>query len=411
MPHIHQIVSGCVTRLAIVGVVVGVTSCAPPTRWAADYSKYPLVNPELDPAVAQIIMQEWVVTSSDVFQRGMEGLAAKTTDPTLTENLDRFSVAFVQGIRRAGWRLEPVGGAYDSWLYLQQVQGFLDGDDAKGAFASLLPDVQAQVMEIERLLESCLQEMLIDIDDAYDKAIASWVEAHPLQGLDLARVSPAAELAKATNEARDAWQSVAQLEVAVTATYARINDAILSLPQDFRKQIEIAIRGFLREPVVVNALIGLARLGDGMKETAAAVRRLDDRLDRHRDSILEDVDRQRSETLVTVAEERAIILEAVEGHREALQATIAEERAILLDAVAREREAVLSDLNAKVEVVVDGSERIALAVTDRVMVGVGRLVMLVGAGAAVVMLLVAWIVRGSRGGRATDTEGADRLSR
>lgn len=340
-------------------------SCSPPQRWAGDYSQYPLVDPDLDPQVAQALMHEWTTVSSDTFQAGMDEVAERTTDPTLADNIHRFTTAFKQGIRRSGWRIEPIGAAYDSWLFLQQVDRFLAGEDATDAFGPLLPDVGNEVDKVQALLDVVLDEMVFDLDAAYDERIATWVDENPLEGLELARVSPVIELAVATDQVRDAWQAVARAEFTATAAYARLNDALLTLPPDLRRQIEAAIRGIMREPLVVNALVGFSRLGDGMKELAAAVEDLDRGLDDHRDAILEEVDRERMHTIEVLQSEREIVLAALSGERQAFVDALADERKAIIDAIDAERQTIAGLVEVQVATVMEDARAMGADAVER----------------------------------------------
>ncbi len=353
MPRSATSTSGRLLAVLCIGTLLAV-SCGPPERWAGDYSKYPLVDPKLDPQVAQVLMQEWSVASSEVFLLGMDRIEEKTGDPALAGNLTRFTLAFNEGVRRTGWRLEPVAAAYDSWLYLQQVDRFLHGEDARAAFGPLLSDVQSEVGKVQGLLDLVLEEMLLDVDAAYEDSIAEWIDEHPLEGLELARVAPMIEIAVATDQVRDAWQAVARAEFTSTAAYARLNEALLTIPEDLRRQIEAAIRGIMREPLVVNALVGLSRLGDGMKELAAAVDSLDRGVDGHRDAILEEIDRERIHTLEVLQSEREIVLSA-----------IADERNAIVEAIGVEREAISGALESQVALVLEDTRRIGLDTVDR----------------------------------------------
>jgi len=131
---------------------------------------------------------------------------------------------------------------------------------------------------------------------------------------------------------------------------------------------------------VVNALIGLARLGDGMKETAVAITGVDQRLARMQDIILVEIDRQRLETIEVIQGEREIILE-----------TVAAERETILEAVSMEREAVMTELRSMVldetSGALAGVGETANSAVDRVISGIQNTVLLGLLGLLMIVVL------------------------
>jgi hypothetical protein len=202
-------------------------------------------------------------------------------------------------------------------------------------------------------------------------------------------MSPLLGVADQTDRLDDPLQTIARVQFNAAAAYARLNEALLTLPPDVRRQLEAVVRGVMREPLIVNALVGFARLGDGMKETGEALSAIDRHIDDHRDVVLADLERQRIAIIDAIGAERAMILEAV-----------AAERTAVLAAIAAEREEILAAVDVQVDKALDRTDSLVTTSVDRVVGGVtdGIARILTGLGitlVGIVMLLafVTMVVR------------------
>jgi hypothetical protein len=368
-------------RLVPVAAVLLLGACMPPSRPVEDYSRYDFIRNDLSPEVAQLLMQEYTATACGYFDQGVAKVAESQSNAEIAENVERFREAGLTAIRRAGWRLQPVGAAFDSVILFDQMVLYLESDEAKTAFGPARDDLITVVRRIEPLAEDVMEKIAVDPGSTREELVSTWVREHPLEGLELARMSPLLGVADQTDRLDDPLRKIARVQFSAAAAYGR-NDALLALPADVRRQLESAVRGVMREPLIVNALVGLARLGDGMKETGRALAAIDDHLDDHRDAILADLDRQRIVTIEAVAAERAVILEA-----------IAAERAMILEAVAAERQAVLAEVDRQTDKVMDRTEKLVSTSIDEAVDGVGDAIGRTATGlgvslVAVVMLLM-----------------------
>ncbi len=376
-------------RLVPVSAVLLLGACMPQSRPVEDYSRYDFIRNDLSPEVAQLLMQEYTATACDYFDRGVGAVAAAQTDAEIAENVERFRDAGLTAIRRAGWRLQPVGAAFDSVILFDQMTAFLQSDEAKDAFGPARERLVEVLARIRPLADEVMEKVAVDAATAREDLVSTWVRENPLDGIELVRMSPLLRVADQTDRINDPLQTIARVQFSASAAYARLNEALLALPADVRRQIETVVRGVMREPLLVNALVGLARLGDGMKETGEALSAIDRHIDDHRDAVLADIERQRIATIEAIAAERAVILEAVAAERSAVLAAISAEREEVLEAVDRQVDKALDRTDSLVATSVD---RVVGGVTDgiaRILTGLG--ITLVG----IVMLLtfVTMVVR------------------
>ena len=376
-------------RLALLLPALALPACMPQGRPVEDYSRYDFIRNDLSPEVAQLLMQEYTATACDYFDRGVGAVAAAQTDAEIAENVERFRDAGLTAIRRAGWRLQPVGAAFDSVILFDQITAFLQSDEAKDAFGPAREGLVEVLARIRPLADEVIEKVAVDAATAREDLVSTWVRENPLDGIELVRMSPLLRVADQTDRINDPLHTIARVQFSASAAYARLNEALLALPADVRRQIETVVRGVMREPLLVNALVGLARLGDGMKETGEALSAIDRHIDDHRDVVLADLERQRISIIDAIGVERAMILEAV-----------AAERTAVLAAIAAEREEILAAVDVQVDKALDRTDSLVTTSVDRVVGGVtdGIARILTGLGitlVGIVMLLafVTMVVR------------------
>jgi hypothetical protein len=358
-------------RLVPVSAVLLLGACMPQSRPVEDYSRYDFIRNDLSPEVAQLLMQEYTATACGYFDQGVAKVAESQSKAEIAENVERFRDAGLAAIRRAGWRLQPVGAAFDSVILFDQMILYLDSDEAKAAFGPARADLITVVRRIEPLADDVMEKITVDPGSVRDEIVSTWVREHPLEGLELARMSPLLGVADQTDRLDDPLQTIARVQFNAAAAYARLNEALLTLPPDVRRQLEAVVRGVMREPLIVNALVGFARLGDGMKETGQALAAIDDHLDDHRDAILANVEQQRIAATDALAAERKAALETLAAERVAILETLAAERALVLEAIATERQAVLAEVDRQTDKVMDRTEKLVSASIDEAVEGVG----------------------------------------
>ena len=366
--------------VACVGASAVGVGCSTRTGKLDDYARFEAVDPDLSPEVAQLLMMEFGVSAESLIQTRLPEILEQQTDPMVIESVQTFGDGLLAGIRRTAWRVQPIGGAFDSAIFLEQVRSFLAGDRAKETLGPAVPDLQGLVAGVDEIFRQSVNEILKE-EDIYPENVRAWVQENPIEDANLFRASPIPQVADdASARVNDALVAVADADFTARSIYNRLNAAIASIPQDVRTEVQRSLRALKRESLVVNALIGLARLGDGMKETAVAISGVDQRLARMQDIILVEIDRQRLETIEVIQGEREIILE-----------TVAAERETILEAVSMEREAVMTELRSMVldetSGALAGVGETANSAVDRVISGIQNTVLLGLLGLLMIVVL------------------------
>jgi hypothetical protein len=145
----------------------------------------------------------------------------------------RFRAAAVSEIRRAALRANPIAGAFDSWVLVEQLRKFLLDGPGETAFGGQTEIIERMITSIDRDLDAALDRMLEDRSLA-KKMVDSFAGAHPVSSITLSRPSTISPIANDDDRLRTLMDSVASFEFLANAAYYRLGSAIDDLPQDLR---------------------------------------------------------------------------------------------------------------------------------------------------------------------------------
>lgn len=225
--------------------------------------------------------------------------------------------------------------------------------------------------------------------------LRSWAREHPLEDLAFVRFSGAAEIVAmlSTLNGQGVMASVQNLETEMYTFHTKLARYLGLVPRQVRWQAELLALEALEE--------------DWTGPVAAATRELD----RQRDLSLADIDRQRTQALAVLREERIAVLEALAHEREGLVqearkalsesldridalatrlesetlAAVQQQRVETLDVLRQERAATMTDL-----------ERIARGTVDHAQARSVGLLIAVWCGLAALLVLARWLFRPRR---------------
>jgi hypothetical protein len=390
-PPLPRLVVAC----ALLGTLASCELPAPRHR-APSTPDVAFLAADLRSEVLRAHMQELAPLFAGVIERTADAIEAETTDPQVYSNALRWKTQTVPAVQLAALRMEPVAALLDLWSFTVQMHLFFTDGAGREVFGAQQP---MAVEASQRLLReiTAVARSASDPDEfqAAEQGTFDWAADHPLQDLTFARDSIIPDFADHSTRSQDVFGSLGTLEDVALAWEQSFSILAASLPRQARWQAELLLHDLLREPEVV-ALLDTAddasafmermpELIDGsvlaLKETAAFEREAAvAELRAERALLLEDVERQRLETLEIVTgelqAERALMLADVERQRletlevvqaelEAMRALITAERtAALLEADALTRRAIESaetTMGRSVERLLLGLAAIALA--------------------------------------------------
>jgi hypothetical protein len=293
---------------------------------------------------ARILTRELSTQFVTSVNRCADDIAATEHDPAVLERALRWEIAAVGESRRAATRMAPMMSLLDTWALAAQLQTFTaegaPGGALFGAHQQAVRDISGSYADQSQVLA----RRLIAPHDfpAYQSFVDKYVREHPLADLTLARAS------------------VLELWSRDQAADSKLVDSLGTVPEalaDTADRLEI-YGDTLPTQVMRRTQLALRESGYGRADLQAAMRRLDERLERLTavaESTPELVRGAEAEVHRSLRE----VLDRIEASSREADEALHTERAALFADLQRERAAVLTALDAERKAVTEDAARIS----------------------------------------------------
>jgi len=298
---------------------------------------------------ARILTRELSTQFVTAVNRSADDIAATEHDPAVLERALRWEIAAVAESRRAATRMAPMMSLLDTWALAAQLEAFTaegaPGGALFGAHQQALRDISANYADDAR----ALARRLIGPHDfpAYQGFVDQYVREHPLGDLTLARAS------------------VIELWSREQGADSKLVDSLGTVPEalaDAADRLEI-YGDTLPTQVMRRTQLALRESGYGHADVQAAIRQLDERLERLT-VVAESAPELVRGAEAEVRQSLRDVLDRLEASsREADQALHTERIALFAD-LQRERQATLAALDAERKAVAEDAVRISHSVVQ-----------------------------------------------
>jgi hypothetical protein len=355
-------------------------ACASTQASRPDLSAWPEIQPDFRVAALRLRMHEYSITFAAEVELAATAIERRAADPTVQRNALLWRVRAVPEMRKACFRLEPVGALVDAWILARQMDQLF----SEGAGMSAFGTFQAEAVEISRGLVRQMREIggAIAVSPEATAAfehrfVDPWVAEHPLRDVSFVRESPIARFADQSRASGDIFQSMGTLEELAVTLSQQARIYLAELPRQVRGEVDL-LRSDLLPAKELASLKGdmdlsaaavdrLASTAEGLPPILLNERRIVlDEMNRQRALVMEAVSLERARAVGPIisafAAERAELLRNVEAQRLAtLEWATAERREAILDvhrelagamaALRGERTTVVADVRRLVDVV------------------------------------------------------------
>jgi hypothetical protein len=255
-------------------------------------------------------------------------------------------------MRKACFRLEPVGALVDAWILARQMDQLF----SEGAGTSAFGTFQPEAVETSRGLVQQMREIGASIAvspkataDFEHRFVDPWVAGHPLRDVTFVRDSPIGRFADQSPASADVFQSVGTMEDLAVSLSQQARIYLADLPRQMRGEVDLMRSDFLpredlatlRRDVHVSATAAdrLASTAEGMPAILLNERRI----------VLEEMNRQRALVLEAVSLERARavdpIISAFAAERAELLRSLELQRLATLEWASAERREATRDMH------------------------------------------------------------------
>src|SRR6185436_3990196 len=135
-------------------------------------------------------MQEYSITFAAEVELSATAIERRAADSTVRRNAVLWRVRAIPEMRKACFRLEPIGALVDAWIFARQMDQLF----SEGAGAAAFGSFQPEAVEVSRRLVDQMREIGGSIAvspqtraEFEHKFIDPWVAEHPLRDLTFVR--------------------------------------------------------------------------------------------------------------------------------------------------------------------------------------------------------------------------------
>ena len=240
-------------------------------------------------------------------------------------------------MRKACFRLAPIGALVDAWIFARQMNQFFGDGAGAGAFGAFQPEaveVSGRLVEQMREIASSIAVSPEAAAEFERKFIDPWVTEHPLHDLTFVRDSPMGRFADQSPAGGDMFESVGTIEELAVSLSQQARIYLADLPRQVRGEVDL-MRFDMLSPESVTSMQGdLHMSATAADRIASSTEGLSALVPSERHIVLDELSRQRNLVMdaVPVERERAV---------EAMTRAFAAERGELLRNVESQRLATL----------------------------------------------------------------------
>jgi hypothetical protein len=297
----------------------------------------PEIRPDFRAEVLRLRMHEYSITFAAEVDLAAAAIERRTADPTVRRNALLWSVRAVPEMRKACFRLEPIGALIDAWTFARQMDQLFSEGAGTDAFDTFQPEAVEVSHRLVRQMREIGGSIAVSSEASAEferKFIDPWLADHPLRDITFVRESPIARFADQSRAAGDAFQSVGTLEELTVTLAQQARIYLADMPRQVRGEVDLMRSDLLPFEDLASMQGDLhvsAAAADRLASTAEGISSL---VPNERQIILDEMNRQRALVMEAFSVERARAIGPIIG-------AFAEERIELLRSLESQRLATL----------------------------------------------------------------------
>ena len=351
-------------------------ACAPMSKkpTGPDLKAWPEVRSDFRVEALRLRMHEYSINFAAEVDLAAAAIERRGGDAAVRRNALLWRARAVPEMRKACFRLQPVGALVDAWIFARQMDQFFNEGAGAAAFGTLQPEAVETSRRLVRQMREIGGSITVSPEATLafeQKFIDPWLAEHPLSDLTFVRESPIARFAEQSPAAGDIRQSVGTMEELAISVSQQARIYLADLPRQVRGEVDLMRADMLPSQDVASMQRDLhvsAAAADRLAATAESVAPLVlaerqivlDEISRQRILIMDALSVERARTvgplIGALATERAELLRSFESQRLAtLEWATAERREAIaemhrelagsVEALDRERAIVVDDVN------------------------------------------------------------------
>jgi hypothetical protein len=316
-----------------------------------DLKPWPEIRPDFRMEALRMRMHEYSTTFAADVDLAATAIEQRAADSFVRRNALQWRVRSIPEMRKACFRLEPVGALVDAWILARQMEQLFSNGAGAGAFGSF----QREAVEVSRRLVQQIREIGGSIAVSAEatagfehKFIDPWLTEHPLRDITFVRESPMGRFADQSRAGGDMFESVGTIEELAVSLSQQARIYLADLPRQVRGEVDL-MRLDMLSPESVASMQGdlhvSARAADRIASSAESISAL---VPNERQIVLDELSRQRNLVMnaVSVERERAVnsIVRAFAVERSELLRNVELQRLATLEWATAERREAIADV-------------------------------------------------------------------
>jgi hypothetical protein len=314
-------------------------ACASLTKQATqpDIQPWPEIRADVRVESLRARMHEYSITFAAEVDLLSTSIERRAADSHVRRNAMLWRLRAIPEMRKACFRLEPVGALIDAWTLTRQMDQLFGAGAGSTAFGPF----QAEAVEVSRRLVGRMREIGDSITsssqariDFEKRVIDPWLAEHPIGDMTFARESPMARFADQSRARGDTLQSVGTMEDLAVSLSQQARIYLADLPRQLRGELELTRSDMLPTE-------DLASMQGDLRMSAAAA----DRLATTAETITPFVTSERRIIIDELSRQRSVVMDAISAERElaigAIISAFAVERGEMLRNFEAQRRATL----------------------------------------------------------------------
>jgi hypothetical protein len=307
-------------------------------------------------------------------------IRVESSDPAVRRRALLWKADGTPALYTAALRPDPLAGALDLWLLVEQMHLYFREGVGKNAFGAQQPLATTTVTRMLAITRETVAA-LVGGPEALERGAArvqQFARSHPIEAGFSARDTALIELARLAEAESGMLASVGQATETLSDISLRLNAYVTLVPKVACWQAELAAEEVTGRDSLRGTLDDIQAIGDAARRASSLLADIPGAAREASVPVRELLDQQRTEILATVDRERLTISEFITAEREAALAVVSEERRAALASISQERAVVLAALDAMAKRSIEDASGRARGMADYVF---GRALILIAASA------------------------------
>ena len=316
-----------------------------------DLKPWPEIRLDVRPESLRARMYEYSITFAAEVDLAATAIERRAADATVRRNALLWRVRAIPEMRKACFRLEPVGALIDAWVFARQMDQLFSEGAGSGAFGTFQPEAVAVSRRLVEQMREIGGSIAVSPEASVEferRVIEPWLAEHPLRDITFVRESPIARFAEQSRARGDTLESVGTMEDLALSLSQQARIYLADLPRQLRGELDLVRADILPAEGVVAMQGDLHVSAAAADRIASSVEGISPLVLNERLIVLDEMSRQRALVMgaISVERERAIggIVRAFAAERSELLRALESQRLATLEWATAERREAIADV-------------------------------------------------------------------